>query len=154
MDDEFIFAGEESDVAPCSSRAWNILVVDDDVDVHQATRLSLENVRIHGRTISLIDVHSGHEAIATLKNNQQIDLILLDMIMESKDSGLDVANWLRNESGCYDKPIIILRTGQAGVFRDAEIQQNKNFNAIVEKSSLTRESFITLLTTMLRNAAT
>jgi len=152
MDDEFVFAGEESQIESDATRPWNILVVDDDVDVHVATKLTLENVRIHGRSLYLIDVHSGHEAISTLKANQQIDLILLDMIMENRESGLDVANWLRSESGCYDKPIIILRTGQAGVFKDSEILQNKNFNAIVEKSSLTRASFIGLLTKMLPGA--
>jgi len=150
MDDEFIFSEEEDCIDTGVKEVWNILVVDDDVDVHIATRLTLEKVTILGKSLSLIDVHSGHEAIATLKCNDQIDLILLDMVMESKEAGMDVANWLRKGAGCFDKPIIILRTGQPGLLRDSEILQNKNFDAVVEKSTITRSSFIALLTTMLQ----
>lgn len=151
MDDEFIFS-EEVEVAPRTDfDQWSILVVDDDVDVHIATKLTLQNVTILGKTLKLIDANSGQEAIALLKKNKQIDLILLDMIMESQDAGLEVAGWLRNESGCFDKPIIILRTGQPGLLKDSEILQNKNFNAVVEKSTITRNKFITLLTQMLED---
>ena len=150
MDDEFIFSDEKEGVQEVEYDQWIILVVDDDLDVHVATKLTLQNVVILGKTLKLIDVHSGHEAITLLKENRHIDLILLDMIMESQDAGLAVASWLRNESGCHDKPIIILRTGQPGLLKDAEILLNKNFNAVVEKSSITRSKFISLLTKMLQ----
>ncbi len=154
MDDEFIFS-DEVEVDPHTDfDQWSILVVDDDVDVHVATKLTLQNVTILGKTLKLIDANSGKEAIAVLKENKQIDLILLDMIMESQDAGLEVAGWLRKESGCFDKPIIILRTGQPGLLKDSEILQNKNFNAVVEKSTITRNKFISLLTQMLDESST
>ena len=141
MDDEFIFSEEEVIAEQDAKQKWNILVVDDDADVHIATRLTLDKVVISGRSLNLIDVSSGHEAIFILKHNKQIDLILLDMVMETQQAGLDVARWLRQESGCFDKPIIILRTGQPGLLKDSEIMQNKNFNAVVEKSTITRSNF-------------
>ncbi len=152
MDDQFIFSEEEGSIEPEELVSWNILVVDDDADVHVATKLTLDKVTILGKPLNLIDVNSGREAIITLKANNQIDLILLDMIMESNQAGLDVANWLRHEAGCHDKPIIILRTGQPGLLKDSEILQNKNIDAVVEKSAITRSSFIELLTRMLQGS--
>jgi len=149
MEDEFIFSDEEIVPDLGEHDIWTILVVDDDQDVHIATRLTLDKVVIAGRSLTLIDVNSGREAIQTLKNNKAIDLVLLDMVMESSEAGLEVANWLRHEAGCQARPNIILRTGQPGLLTKSDLLQNPDFDAVVEKSSITRSNFITLLTRIL-----
>jgi len=149
MDDEFIFSDEDIVPDHVENDIWTILVVDDDQDVHIATKLTLDKVMIAGRSLNLIDVNSGLEAIHTLKNNKSIDLVLLDMVMESSEAGLEVANWLRHEAGCHDRPNIILRTGQPGLLTRSELAQNLDFDAVVEKSAITRSNFIQLLTKIL-----
>jgi len=149
MDDEFIYCAEENSATIEVINPWNILVVDDDVDVHGTTTLTLMNVRINGRDLRLIHNYSGHEAIAYLENRTDVDLILLDMIMETYKAGLEVARWLREDAGRLDTPIIILRTGQPAQFSTEDILMNKHFNGMIEKSSMTRQKLITLLTEML-----
>jgi CheY-like chemotaxis protein len=153
MDDEFSYCDEENSATNEISDPWNILIVDDDIDVHGSTRLTLMNVRINGRELRLIHHYSGHEAIAYLKNTLDVDLILLDMIMETYEAGLEVARWLREDAGRLDTPIIILRTGQPAQFRTEDILMNKHFNGMVEKSSMTRQKLITLLTDLLPGAS-
>jgi len=149
MDDEFVFS-EEPDAAQAESLSkWKILVVDDDDGVHQATRITLQNVMISGRKLQLFDVSSGSAAVEFLKKIQDIDLVLLDMVMERHDAGLEVAHWLREVAGRHDTPIIVLRTGQPGLLNDDVLLKNKYFNEVMEKSRITRSSMIEVLTRLL-----
>ena len=69
-----------------------ILIVDDNADVHEATRLTLKNSRINGRRIELLDAYSGDEAKRFIEHGIPFDLVLLDMVMETEDAGMKVAN--------------------------------------------------------------
>ena len=40
---------------------WNVLVVDDEPDVHQVTRLALANIDFLGRPLNIISSYSGAE---------------------------------------------------------------------------------------------
>ena len=110
LDDEQDLTGERP-ANPAS--AWEVLVVDDDDDVHRATEMALRDLSIEGRPLRLIHAHSRQEAIALVEQHEVLAVILLDVVMESDDAGLqlvqDVRQRLRRES-----VRIILRTGQPG----------------------------------------
>ena len=74
---------------------WRVLIVDDDVDVHVVTKFSLSNACFMGRRLSFLHAYSGEEALTTLRNNPDVALVLLDVIMETSDAGLRVANQIR-----------------------------------------------------------
>lgn len=145
-----IFTFEEECDGCKEGNTWNVLIVDDDRDVHDATKFALGSVRINGKCINFIDAYDGNEAIKVIDDDTHIDLILLDVVMESHDAGLRVAHEIRNVMNKKDIPAIILRTGQAGQFTDKELMDNPNFDTILPKSRASREVLIALLNTYLK----
>ncbi|MBU2097456.1 MAG: phosphodiesterase, partial [Gammaproteobacteria bacterium] len=67
---------------------WHVLIVDDDIEVHDVTRLSLHNVRLLGRRLKLFHAMSGDEAKKILSHEPDIAVVLLDVVMEQPDAGL------------------------------------------------------------------
>ena len=154
MNDELIFSPEESNLAVEPNNQWNILVIDDDMQVHVMTKLALKNVKIFNRGLNISHAYSGAEGIALLKEMPEIDLVLLDMVMEKHDTGLEVARWLREDAGRHDRPVVILRTGHPGLLTTDDILMNEHFNGMIEKSSVTYHNLINFLTRMLPDPAT
>jgi CheY-like chemotaxis protein len=67
-----------------------ILVIDDDPDILYSVRLSLEP-----KGYEVIEAKNGKEGIEMLKSNRP-DLIILDVMMETKTEGFQMALKLRN----------------------------------------------------------
>ena len=149
MNDELVFCPEEESSGGDSNSRWNILIIDDDVDIHVVTKLALENVHINGRGINISHAYSSIDGISHLKKIRDVDLVLLDMVMETHDAGLKVARWLLEEAVRDGKPIVILRTGHPGLQSTNDILMNPDFNEMIEKSNVTHNSLVSLLTRML-----
>jgi len=77
-----------------------ILLVDDDLDFVEATRTVLESV-----PYEVIVAYDGDEAL--IKVQEQPDLILLDIIMPTKD-GFHVCERLKSDPKLWHIPIIML----------------------------------------------
>ena len=92
---------------------WQILLVDDDVDVHVVTKFALSNTNFQGRRLSFLHAYDGAQALDILGKTPDIALILLDVIMETPDAGLRVAQQVREDLR-YHLVRIVLRTGQPG----------------------------------------
>lgn len=73
----------------------------------------LTDFRYQSRPLELLTAHSGREAREIMKNEPDIALVLLDVVMESDDAGLQTARYIREELK-NDKVRIVLRTGQPG----------------------------------------
>lgn len=153
MFDDLSFAPEDDGLETDAERPWNILIVDDDMDVHTMTTLTLKDVKVYGRQLNLLHCYSGQQAIERLMESMDVDLILLDMVMETHDAGLRVARWLREDLGRVDTPIVILRTGHPGMLTTEDVMKNRHFNAFMEKSNVTYQSLINTLTSLLPSPA-
>ena len=70
---------------------WQVLVVDDDEEVHRITELALSDFVYANRRLEFINAYSGAQARKKLQENPGIALILLDVVMESDDAGLRFA---------------------------------------------------------------
>ncbi|MDP3816399.1 response regulator, partial [Pseudomonas sp.] len=92
---------------PC----WQILIVDDDQDVHQSTCFALANSEILGRPLRFLHAYSAAQALNMLGEQAQIAVILLDVVMESEHAGLHLVRRIREELH-NSETRIILRTGQ------------------------------------------
>ena len=57
---------------------WNVLVVDDDDQVHAVTRLVLRSFQFRERGLRLISCTSAREAFDVLQTEQDIALALID----------------------------------------------------------------------------
>ncbi|MBF0342369.1 MAG: hypothetical protein HQL95_15600, partial [Magnetococcales bacterium] len=100
--------------SPAPSLAWKLLVVDDDPDVHTATRLSLSRfVFAHG-PLQLIHAHSARAARALLTQHEDLAAALIDVMMETDTAGLELVEHIRNTLDNATIRIII-RTGQPGL---------------------------------------
>ncbi len=132
-----------------TDRRWKILVVDDDADVHLVTRMVLSNAVVAGKKLNLIDEYSAKGAIDCLNSTDDIDLVLLDVVMETNDAGLEVARWLREDAGRINTPVIVLRTGQPGYLNLQDVTKNNYVDAVLDKCQITHASLVSILTKML-----
>ena len=129
---------------------WRLLIADDDVDVHAATRFALRNLKFKGRPVAFVDAYSGVETLEILQNQTDIALVLLDVVMESPNAGLLVAQTIRQQY--WNCPLrVILRTGQAGLYRDYDVAQKYEVDGILTKGDLTTNKLIVTVICALRN---
>ncbi|MDC7224412.1 MAG: DUF3369 domain-containing protein [Spirochaetales bacterium] len=129
---------------------WNILIADDDKDVHEATLFILEDFTIFNRKLNFFHAYSASEAIDILSKHDDIAVILLDAIMEEEEAGLDAVETIRNELGLEDLRII-MRTGQPGQIPELETILRYDINDYKSKNELTRTKLVTALVAALRS---
>ena len=79
-----------------------IIIIDDDIDLVEAMRLTLENAGFE-----VIDAQDGKNGVKKIKTENP-DLVLLDVMMGSQDEGFFVAYDIRNDPDISDIPIIML----------------------------------------------
>ena len=79
-----------------------ILVIDDDIDLVEIIRVTLENAGYE-----VIDAQTGERGLAKARDDAP-DLILLDVMMGSVDEGFQVAYQLRGDAATREIPILML----------------------------------------------
>lgn len=131
---------------PSEEETWKLLIVDDDKDIHEITKLALKDLKFKDKRISFISAYSAKEAIFFLKDNPQFAIVLLDIGMETNDAGLDVANFIRQQLQ-DNLTRIIIRTGQPGDVPEQEIIDNYDINDYKSKTELTVEKLFTSIRT-------
>jgi len=67
-----------------------ILIIDDDIDLVETMRLTLENAGFE-----VIDAQDGQKGLEKISEAKP-DLVLLDVIIETQDEGFHVAYQIRN----------------------------------------------------------
>ncbi|RAU16636.1 diguanylate cyclase [Nitrincola tibetensis] len=152
FDDEITFLAEEA----CSGQQddiWNVLIVDDDQDVHLTTQMALADLSIEGRKLAFHSCFSGKEAFDYLVTSQvEVAVILLDVVMESHDAGLKLVSRIREDLN-LTFPRIILRTGQPGYAPEVDTIRRLDINDYKTKSELTRGGLYTALSVAIRSYA-
>lgn len=152
-DDEIVFDEEDDDdlgmASPTDAAAWPILIVDDDREVHVATRLALRGLNILGRPLALLDAYSAHECIEVLRQ-REVAVILLDVVMESEDAGINAVGVIRGELGLKNTRII-LRTGQPGYAPAIDTIRLYDINDYTVKTELSRTKLYSALTSAIRS---
>ncbi|MFE8072316.1 EAL domain-containing protein [Marinobacteraceae bacterium S3BR75-40.1] len=148
---EFIDEPSEEDAAvQTAAEAWSILIVDDEEQVHRATRFALESCRILGRPLAFTSAYSAAEARTLLGSGAEFACVLLDVVMESEHAGLGLVSYIR-ETLDNDRTRIVLRTGQPGYAPEVEVIQKYDINDYKAKSELTSNRLITTLTAAIRS---
>ncbi|MBD8524343.1 PP2C family protein-serine/threonine phosphatase [Pseudomarimonas arenosa] len=145
--DELLFLDDEAPAVFAES--WNVLIVDDEPEMHAITRLALRDLSFRGRGLNFLSAHSGREAEAVLRSQDDIALILLDVVMETDDAGLKVARFVR-ETLHNDRVRIVLRTGQPGQAPERNVIVEYDINDYKEKTELTSQKLVTTVISSLR----
>ncbi|OGB88551.1 hypothetical protein A3H38_02785 [candidate division WOR-1 bacterium RIFCSPLOWO2_02_FULL_46_20] len=79
-----------------------ILIIDDDDDLVAAMKMVLEH-----NSYQVVSASSGTEGLIKAKNGNP-DLVILDVMMETSDSGFEVARKIRGEAGIAKVPILMV----------------------------------------------
>ncbi|PAR48351.1 DUF3369 domain-containing protein [Vibrio metoecus] len=128
---------------------WRVLLVDDDEQMHQITRLALTGFQFQNRSLELISVLSGLEAQKVMAEQTDIALALIDVVMETEDAGLDLVRYIRDT--LQNRQVrLVLRTGQAGQAPEDKVIKDYEIDDYKEKTELTTQKLRTLLYSMLR----
>ncbi len=150
-DDElFSFKGDDSrEEVSENSVPWKVLLVDDEEDVHEVTKIVFQGISFQGRSLQFISATSGKHARHILQQKEDIAVIFLDVVMEENDSGLKLISFIREE--LQNKRVrIIIRTGQAGYAPENDVVHHYDINGYCDKSGASSQSIASLLITSLR----
>jgi response regulator RpfG family c-di-GMP phosphodiesterase len=142
---EFLFAPESQDSLP----TWKVMIVDDEPEVHNVTRLVLGNFRFENRGIEFIHAYSANEARQKLSEHRDLAVLLLDVVMETDQAGLELVRFVR-ENLQNNFVRIVLRTGQPGQAPEQEVIANYDINDYKEKTELTAQKLSTMMYATLR----
>ncbi len=148
---EFFATGPTPSSAPRSSaKPWCVLLVDDDAEVHDVTRLALRKFEFQQRGLELLSAYSAREAQEVFHERTDIALAVIDVVMETEHAGLELVRWLR-ETGINPLTRLVLRTGQAGLAPEEQVVRQFDIDAYKEKTELTTLKLRSVLYTSLRN---
>lgn len=147
---KLVFANEtENNDDLTDSQPWNIVISDDEEEVHAVTKLVLGGVVFDNRPINFISAYTGEETIKIMQERDDIAVLIVDVVMEEDDSGLNVVDFIRNK--IKNKMVrIILRTGQPGQAPEKEVISKYDINDYKEKTELTAQKLYTVITSSLR----
>ncbi|MDM4767566.1 response regulator [Pelomonas sp. SE-A7] len=149
-DDLLVLDEEDEQVAPDLAPPWNILVVDDDEGVHEVTRLLMQGRRLEGRSVRLLHAYSAAEGEQALRDQPEIGMLLLDVVMETEMAGLLLVERIRRELNNH-RARIIIRTGQPGLLSEDELLRRYDVNGYCLKTQLTDAELNRICLLALRN---
>ncbi len=159
MSHDLLFASDESpdprnasaaaDAADPGAPPWLVLVADDEPEVHAVTRLALARLRFRDRPVRLLDCASAAEAERILRDTPDIAVILLDVVMETEDAGLQLVRRIRQDLG--NRAVrIVLRTGQPARVPEEDLVLAYEIDGYTAKTELTARRLFTSVVTALR----
>jgi len=150
--DRMVFAddGPEPQPESASARVWKLLVVDDEPEILDITRLALGGLRVDGHPLAILSVTSATAAKAVLQAHPDVATILLDVVMESENAGLELVRWIRGTLG-NTRVRIVLRTGQPGHAPEQRVMFDYDINDYRDKTEITAQRLTTTVIGAIRS---
>ncbi len=149
QDDSLTLASEPGDGNKVrGKKPWKMLIVDDEPEIHVVTKLALSDFSFGGRELEYLNAYSGREAKDLIERHPDIAIILLDVVMETDDAGLEVARYVRQNLGNHFVRIV-LRTGQPGMAPERRVLKIYDINDYRAKTELTQDRMFSVIYTAL-----
>ncbi len=152
-DDTLLFSDEiidESEKKIEENPPWKIIIADDQDEIHSVTKLVLDDFTFKGRGLKLLSAYSGKETKQLIIENPDVAFILLDVVMETDDAGLEVVRFIREDLKNYIVQII-LNTGQPGQAPEHEVITKYDINDYKSKTEFSARKLLTSITASLRS---
>lgn len=129
---------------------YRILIVDDELDVHKVTRMSLKNLTFHDQPVEFISLTTGSEAVQYLQEHTDIAVILMDVVMEEEQSGLAAIHQIRHQ---LDNQMvrILVHTGQPGIAPERQVILDYDIDDYLAKSEMTSNRLFVSVRTALKS---
>jgi len=128
---------------------WKVMVVDDEKSIHDITMTSLKGFMFEGRGVKFLNAFSGQEAATLFHLHPDTALLIVDVVMETQDAGLDFVHYIREKLNNHVVQIVI-RTGQPGLAPESDVISKYQINAYYSKTELRVQKLISLFITSLR----
>ncbi len=149
-DKTFTLPQEQVTLEVKAKTPWKIILTDDDEEIHTITRMVLKDYTFDGAGLEFLSAYSGEQAQILIANNPDTAVILLDVIMETDNAGLDVVRYIRRELNNHVVQII-LRTGEPGQVPEHKVVEEYEINDYKTKQELTSLRLYTTMTSSLRS---
>jgi response regulator RpfG family c-di-GMP phosphodiesterase len=149
--DELLFADEEtSKIDKHAPPKWKVMIVDDEEEVHDVTKMVLSDVTFNETGLMFLHAYSADETKNLIKKHPDTALILLDVVMEEDDSGLKIIKYIREELK-NNFVRIVIRTGQPGEAPEKKVIVDYDINDYKEKTELTSQKLFSTVIASLRS---
>ncbi len=128
---------------------WEIIIADDQDEIHSIIKLVLDDFTFQNKRIKFLSAYSGEEAKTLIRQNPHVALILLDVVMETDNAGLEVVRYIRED---LKNSIvqIVLNTGQPGQAPEHEIITKYGINDYKSKTEFNAGKLVTSIVSSLR----
>jgi CheY-like chemotaxis protein len=134
-------------------KEWPVLLVDDEPDVLAVSKLAMKNFDVYGLPLKIYAAASKADAIRLLKDNAEVACSLavafLDVVMENDKAGLELCDYMRNDTGNKLTQIFI-RTGQPGLAPEREVIDKYDINGYFTKIEATEDKLYSLIKSAVR----
>ncbi|ACK72495.1 response regulator receiver protein [Gloeothece citriformis PCC 7424] len=124
---------------------WKILIVDDEIAIHEMTKLALNDFTFKRKNLTFLSAYSVQDAKQMIKTHPDIVLMFLDVMMERDRTGLEVVEYIRK---VLDNQLIriVMRAGHANIMSEDIVSLNYDINDYKVKTALTIDklSFVVL----------
>jgi signal transduction histidine kinase/CheY-like chemotaxis protein len=135
--DDFLQIIEDSAAGPEEGPRWKVAVIDDDPAVHNGTRFALGDYQLNGQGLEILSASSAAEGRELMRAHPDVAAVLLDVIMETDDAGLNLVEYIR--------------TTQPGQAPERRVIVDYDINDYKAKTELTADKLFTSLTAALRS---
>ena len=129
---------------------WTVLIIDDEPDVHRATQLALNQFKFEAKPLTFFSAYSMAEGKQLITVHPEAAFVLLDVVMETNDAGLQLVQYIREDLKNWQVRII-LRTGHPGEAPEEAVILNYDINDYKLKVELTRQRLLTTTIAALRS---
>lgn len=134
--------------------SWPILIVDDEPDVLQLSKLIMQDFTVYGLPVELYTAASKAEAIELMKTElvpgraivpaPRAAVAFIDVVMESDTAGLELCEYIRDTMG--NKVVqLFIRTGQPGVAPERHVIDHYDINGYFTKAEATEDKLYSLV---------
>ena len=145
------FASKKTDHKTYSKKErYKILLVDDDENIHKITTTAINSMVFSNFDLELISTYSSAEAKSYLKEHKDVALALVDVVMETPESGLELVDYIREKLQLKMMRLVI-RTGQANEAPQMEVVDKYDIDDYKEKTELTLQKLFTTIRTSIRS---
>lgn len=131
-------------------KKWQVLLIDDEQDVHSITSLVLRQKRWRKSGFNLTSAYSQAEAFKILEERKDFHVAIIDVVMEKDTSGLELCEYIREN--CPSSLRIVLRTGQPGLAPEDHILNEYDIDYYLAKADATPAKLYSVIRACLRSS--
>jgi CheY-like chemotaxis protein len=142
---------------------WPVLIVDDEPDVLQLSRLIMQDFTVYGLPLELFTAESKAQAIDLIHSElvprlpsipaPRVAVAFIDVVMESDSAGLELCEYIRETMGNKVAQLFI-RTGQPGIAPERQVIDRYDINGYFTKAEATEDKLYSLVKSGVRQYVT